>query len=142
MYEQAKHFLNSYHESTFRMNAMEHTISDLRDRATRISAALNPDKVQSGSQWDRVGDAAVMIVDVENRMRSEIMREKAILDQVTDVIMRVPDGVLQSLLLARYVRCLTWEQIAEELCYEPRNTYRLHGKALQEVDKILGGNKK
>ena len=137
MYECAKEFLQSYRKSEYKLRMYENAIADIRERATRINAVLYPDRIQAGYNSDRIGDAAVMIADTEERMREEVSKAQSQLDQITAVIMRVPDGILQSLLLARYVRFLTWDQVAEEICCEVRNTYRLHGKALQEVENLL-----
>jgi len=43
----------------------------------------------------------------------------------------------QSVLELRYLSYRTWEQIAEEMKYSIRWIYKLHGKALQEMEQKL-----
>jgi len=43
---------------------------------------------------------------------------------------------LQTLLELRYLCFKTWEQIAVELHFDLRWVYRLHGRALDEIDAI------
>ncbi len=140
--ECAKEFLRGYQQSEYKLRMYEKAIADIRERATRINAVLYPDRIQAGYNSDRIGDAAVMIADTEERMREEVSKAQSTLDQIITVIRRVPDEILQCILLARYVRFRTWGQIADDMCYEARSVYRLHNKALQEVDKILRGNGK
>ena len=137
MYESVKAFLQSYRKSEYKLRMYESAIADIRERATRINAVLYPDRIQAGYNSDRIGDAAVMIADTEERMKEEVSKAQSNLDQIAAVIMRVPDEQLQCILLARYVRFRTWEQIADEMCYSVRNIFVLSRKALQEVENLL-----
>ena len=137
MYECAKEFLQSYRKSEYKLRMYENAIADIRERATRINAVLYPDRIQAGYNSDRIGDAAVMIADTEERMREEVSKAQSNLDQIITVIKRVPDEQLQCILLAHYVRFQTWEQIADEMCYSVRNIFVLSRKALQEVENLL-----
>ena len=137
MYESVKAFLQSYRKSEYKLRMYENAIADIRERATRINAVLYPDRIQAGYNSDRIGDAAVMIADTEERMKEEVSKAQSNLDQIAAVIMRVPDEQLQCILLARYVRFRTWEQIADEMCYSVRNIFVLSRKALQEVENLL-----
>lgn len=39
------------------------------------------------------------------------------------------------LLRAYYVRCMTWEDVAEMMSYDVRQVHRIHGWALRKLDK-------
>ena len=137
MYECAKEFLQSYRKSEYKLRMYENAIADIRQRATRINAVLYPDRIHAGYNSDRIGDAAGMIADTEERMKEEVSKAQSNLGQIIAVIMRVPDEQLQCILLARYVRFQTWERIADEMCYSVRNIFVLSRKALQEVENLL-----
>ena len=44
-----------------------------------------------------------------------------------------PDSTGRRLLLMRYIECLSWEKISEELSYDVRWVQRLHGKILVKL---------
>ena len=71
MYECAKEFLQSYRKSEYKLRMYENAIADIRQRATRINAVLYPDRIHAGYNSDRIGDAAGMIADTEERMKEE-----------------------------------------------------------------------
>ena len=50
------------------------------------------------------------------------------------IINSYPDSYGRSLLLMRYIECLSWEKIAEEMNYDVRWVQRLHGKILVELE--------
>ena len=53
------------------------------------------------------------------------------------LIDKVEDGRERELLRLRYIHYHTWEDIAEEMHYTLRHTYRLRNKALASYSKIV-----
>lgn len=51
--------------------------------------------------------------------------------EIQDVINRVEDATLRTLLIERYINYKTWDQIAACLWYDVRHIYRLHARALK-----------
>ena len=56
---------------------------------------------------------------------------------IVDVIGKVDDVTFRILLEKRYLCDETWEEITVSLYHNRRCVFRLHGKALDEVQKIL-----
>lgn len=58
---------------------------------------------------------------------------------VMQVIKKVDDLELQTLLEQRYLNFRTWEQIAVDMGYNVRHLYRMHDKALKavQVSKVV-----
>lgn len=137
MHEKAKMFLTSYEKSIYEIQTLNETIVSIRERATRNSASLNPDKVQTSRSNDMIGDAAASIADNEIVLAHAIVQSAAILKQLIKVIMQIPDVRMQCLLMYRYVCLKKWKQIPECMGYAERNIFSLHDQALQEVEKIL-----
>lgn len=78
------------------------------------------------------------VIDLEQKIKGEI---SALVDMKSEILEKIHtlDNVdQQSVLEFRYLSCMTWEQIAEEMRYSPRWIYKLHGMALKELDKRLG----
>ena len=57
--------------------------------------------------------------------------------EIVTAISLVEDGSLRTLLLLRYTSFLTWEQIAEEMCYSLRRIMQLHPKALAAAAAVI-----
>ena len=76
-------------------------------------------------------------IETVERLDRAIERLNETTDEIYRTIMRVPDVTLRVLLFDRYVRKLTWDDIALELDVEPRTVYRLRKKAIESVGAIL-----
>lgn len=57
--------------------------------------------------------------------------------ETSRLIDKVEDGTERELLRLRYIHYHTWEDIAEEMHYTLRHTYRLRKKALASYSKIV-----
>lgn len=60
--------------------------------------------------------------------------------EIFHAIQQVQDGRYRELLLNRYLRMMTWEQIAVEMNYDIRHVWRLHGEALRAVSVFSAQN--
>lgn len=60
--------------------------------------------------------------------------------EVYGLIGEIKDAVLYTIIVKRYIDGDTFEQIAVDINYTWRHTINLHGKALQEVQKLLDRN--
>lgn len=49
------------------------------------------------------------------------------------VINTVQSTIHRAVLTARYINCDTWEKIAENMDYDIRHIYRIHGQALRKI---------
>ena len=65
-----------------------------------------------------------------------LFRSKA---EILEVTNKLKDPVSQLLLQMRYFEGKTWEDVAFDLGYNNRTVFKIHGRALKEVEKILKG---
>lgn len=63
---------------------------------------------------------------------SERLKEAAT-ELATRICLEVPDELGQTLLLLRYVECLSWTQVAERMSYARRHCFRLHKKIIMSL---------
>lgn len=56
--------------------------------------------------------------------------EETALALATRICQEVEDETAQTLLLLRYVECLSWTQVAERMNYDRRYVFKLHKKTL------------
>lgn len=73
----------------------------------------------------------------EEIINTQIDKLVAIKAEIEAAITSVEDNILQTLLRDRYINCMTWEKIAENIHYESVRWVRtvLHENAIKELEK-------
>ena len=132
-------FLRSVRWSRVRARRTDLRLQELRAAATKITQRISG-MPGGGSDPHRDGLQAAL-ADLETRLSEEhreaLERERA----VSSFLSRLPDASHREVLTLRYVHCLRWPQIREELeqagpYYEDRQIYRIHGNALQAARRL------
>lgn len=54
----------------------------------------------------------------------------------------IEDATFAELLQRKYIRLQKWEDVAADMKFDNRYIYKLHGKALVEVEKIIRKRKR
>lgn len=68
-----------------------------------------------GGVSDRVGDLAAEIADVKSDIERIDAEMQHMAGQIEDFIGRVPDAQIKIVLRLRFLRCLSWKQVASVL---------------------------
>jgi len=105
----------------------------LRSLAEKSISVLSDMPSGSITINDKMANIIAKIVDLETELKTEIETLLDLKKEITQVINSVKDQELSVLLEMRYLANMDWHTIADKLKYELRNTYYLHGKALQQV---------
>lgn len=136
----AKCYLLQYRRALERIHQLEARIERLYAEAEVQAAAPKPDIVRgSGKKQDRTADLAVKIADISDRLWHQQMDAIDLAEEVATVIEAVPDPVQSRLLYDRYIDGMSWDEVANDIGYDPVHTRgRLHGAALIEVQRIIG----
>ena len=132
-------FLRSVRWARAQARRTDLRLQELRASATRITAQLS---VMPGGGSDLHRDGLrVALADMETRLTEEHQEALAREREVAAFLSRLPDASHREVLTLRYVSCLRWPQIREELekaglYYEERQIYRIHGNALQAARQL------
>ena len=138
MQNQAKTYLSRYQHLMAQCRSLQLSIISIRENAENITVRLDPNKVQSSSKiHDPIAESAAAIADMERMQSGYFQEAKVVLEEIMQTIKRVQDERLQNLLILRYVDGLTWEVVAAQMNYEGRQVHRLHGDALEQVNRIM-----
>lgn len=129
-----KEFLQSVRNQDGLLRAYEQELDDLRRRAYNICSPQLGDKIQANHlttldeiveklerQAEKVNQAWDKLIELRERAKALIQKEH--------------DNDCRCILYRYYILGQTWEQIAVEMNYTIRWTYKLHGKALQDLEK-------
>lgn len=112
---QKEAWLWRYQEAVPRLNGLEEEL----DEELEIFKKAKDKK----STWNKI-----------NRLQGEIEKIKMIKKEIAFTICRVEKSRYRSLLYYRYLEGLPWRKIANRLLYSDRYIYKLHKKALEQVE--------
>lgn len=132
-----KEYLLQYRDAVRRASAAQDHLDELRAMAERITPNYGGSGGGTHQTGDKLGAAVAKIVEAEERLDAEITMLIATEREVERTIQSVEDERLSSILYRRYICGNKWEEIAVSLNIEYRWLLRLHGRALQEVQKII-----
>lgn len=112
-------------------------LQHLKEMALRITPTLKDDVVSGGGSQDKLSDAVAKIVDLEVEINRDIDRYVNAKQEISATLGKLTDPDQLRVLHMRYVQYKTWEQIACEMGFSYRWVCTIHGRALQEIEKIL-----
>jgi hypothetical protein len=132
-----KEFLTRAYKVDKRINSKLEQVRSLRDLATKANATLS-DAPKSGTpNFHRMENIIAKMIDLENEINSDIDELMNLKHDVIEAIKNVDNPEYQTLLEMRYLCFKKWEQIADDMGYEVRYLYKLHGRALSACDHAL-----
>lgn len=136
----AKEYLMQYRIAFNKVKRKQEQIEKLR--ADLLPSGISYDVVPGSGGNRTAADIFVRIEELERELYSEIevALDKAYM--VKETIYAVEDERYQNVLYDRYIMNLKWKEIAKELKHEERYIYKLHGRALEEVEKLLKNKKR
>lgn len=117
------------------INSLLEEKQNVRDRILKITQSYTGNVVQATKdphKFDRVVELELEI----DRNIDELVRVKA---EILNAISQLPDGRYREILRLRYLKGMTFEQIAVELHYSWRHVCTLHGRALLKMEEVTHG---
>ena len=135
----AKTFLRQYRGMVARRNALSRAIREAEEQATDVSVHLKPVSVQTSASGDAMLNSVIRMVEATEQLQEEKARCDQALQEVLTAINAVADETQKAVLTMRYVEGLAWTDIQEQINYERTQTLVIHGRALEQVNRWLGG---
>lgn len=105
----------------------------LMDRLTSITQNYDGDGAQSTKDPHKYDKLAEISGKIDERTDQLIAVKK----EIFSMINRLPDSRQRMVLMSYYVDGKTWEQTAVDLHYSYMHVTRIHGYALNEIQKML-----
>lgn len=102
-----------------------------------VGSGIDTSKEQvQGGGGNGTEDKFIRVADYELLIDKKIDKLLEIKQEIIEAVNSVENSTYRTLLLAYYVNCKTWEQVAEDMGYGVRQIYRMHGEALRRVVAI------
>lgn len=133
----AKEYLSQAKYLDVRINSKIRQLSDLNDLATNATSALTGMPHNPNHGRSTMADCVAKIVDLQAEINADIDQLVDLKREILETIKSLHNVELQTILERRYLCFETWEKIAAGMGYDLRWLFRLHGKALEEVQSIL-----
>lgn len=103
----------------------------------RMGAAPEGERVQE-SHENAFEDKLITYVDYSRLLDERILELSGFRAELLKNINNIGDTTFRTLLIARYINCKTWEQIAEDMGYSDKWVRTsLHKRALAEAEKCF-----
>ena len=116
----------------------------LYDMITRTTPSMKSDVVSGGGDHDRMAGAIAKMIDLEEEINRDIDRYVDLQREAEKLLDKVAEKNARhhELLCRRYISYESFDHIAAEMGYAAtRGATKLHGRALQTLQKILDEEK-
>lgn len=133
----AKEYLGQVRFLDMRINSKIQQVASLNDLATMCTTTLS-DMPKNPNRGDsRMADSVIKIIDLQDEINCDINKLVELKREIMGVIKAVSNMEYQTLLEKRYLCFIAWEQIAVDMNYSMQYTFRIHERALKEIDQLL-----
>lgn len=133
----AREYLGKVYRIDQRINAKLEQIEVLNTLATKATTTLTDMPRCKSRNESRKENTIIKIIDLQNEINDDIDELVDLKSEITKTIKKIGNLEYQMLLEYRYLCFRSWEQISVDLEYSIQHTFRLHGNALKEIDKII-----
>lgn len=116
------------------INAKLEQVEQLKAMATKITVGISSGRVQTSNVNDQVASNVVKIVDLEAAINESVCKLVKLKHEAMEEIDRLQNEDYKLLLTLRYLNFKTWEEIGDEMNYSCSHIYRIHEKALEEIE--------
>lgn len=129
----AKDYLMRAYKTDLQINSKLEQIMVLRSLVEKTTTTLSMAPGGTG-QKGQLENILVKIVNLETEINDEIEHLLEVEAEIRESINEVRQPELRVVLELRYLCCLSWPQIANEMERDLRQVHRLHGRALNVID--------
>ena len=138
----AKEYLSQAWNIDRRINDKVAHVSQLRDMAMNVSAVISDMPRSPSPNNQKMESIIVRLADTEAEINADIDRLVTLKIEIMNTIWQIADAKACAVLERRYHSFKSWEDIAADMSVSIRWVHKIHGKALEEVEKILEKDRK
>ena len=131
----AKEYLKRLYNLDVRMKARYAQIATLKDRAAKATGAATALRTSGTPAHSKLEEAVCAYAGLQDELEADIHRFIQLRHEIRDVIDKVDNPDHKVLLEYRYLCFMSWEKIAVSMNYSWQWVHKLHGRALQSIDK-------
>lgn len=129
-----KDYLNKIRQQNLLIKSLEQEYQELQS-IKGLHAVSLLEKVSGGTKVDLSG-VVIKLQAYCEKVQKEYEKISYMRTIAKKLIFKLDNPIYQTLLINRYINCLTWEQVAVNMSYSYRQITRMHGEALLDLEKI------
>ena len=130
----AKEYLKQAFYLDKRINSKLEQVESLNALATKATSTLSDMPKSPSRGTSKLEDTIVKIVDLQEEINRDIDKLVDLKAEMVGTIKQIQNKELQVILEKRYLCFETWEKIAVEMNYSIQHIFRLHSKALKNIE--------
>ena len=112
-------------------------LETLKSLSMKVTSSFAEEKISGGNvEKSKMESTVVKVIDLESEINADFVRLIELKKEIQDTINRMEDINYQLLLEMRYLNGKNWEEIAQELKYNNRTVFKVHGKALKQFERV------
>lgn len=135
----AKRYLQQIEKCDERIKLKTEDLEQLKSFTEKVTSTLSDVSVAGTKNNDKMGDAVAKIVELQDDINCEVARLADLKKEACAVLDKVSDERHYKMLYKHYVLLHSLVQCAADMHYSYRGICKLHGRALQSVQRILEG---
>ena len=133
-----KRYLEQIHRLDKQIQNKLSEIYQLKTMACSVSVSNDSERVQTSVRNDKLEKVVAKIVDMERETDSLVDTFIEKRNHIINQIDKIENTDYYHILSMRYVGNNTFEEIAKNTNWSIRKVFSLHGKALQEFERLYG----
>ena len=133
-----KQYLEQIHRLDKQIQNKLSEIYQLKTMACSVSVSNDSERVQTSVRNDKLEKVVAKIVDMERETDSLVDTFIEKRNHIINQIDKIENTDYYHILSMRYVGNNTFEEIAKNTNWSIRKVFSLHGKALQEFERLYG----
>lgn len=130
----ARERLRSIQAKRIEVTAIEDAVLEIETRLTRISPVLS-DMPHATGNVDKMTDGISRLIELKDKLNRKIDESCENEGIAIDLIDKLPDPIFRTILYRIYILGESLEKVSVAINYSYYYTCRMHGYALNEVDK-------
>lgn len=136
-HNEAKEYLQQVKMCDVHINNRLEELASLKALATKITSTWSSEPGGGSGNQDKLGDAVAKIVDIQQEINEAVDAFVDKKNEVRELLEGIKNPDQLDVLYKVYFQYQTLEQAACDMGYSYRNVCYIHGKALQEVERLL-----
>lgn len=130
----AKEYLSQARWLDVQIDSKIEEVKSLHSLASKTTQTLSDMPGAKSRDSHRMENIIVKILMLENEINSDIDRLVDLKNEIHGVVRGIKNEEYRMIIEKRYLNYQPWDQIAAEMGFSVDNVYKLHGKALKEVE--------
>lgn len=127
-----KEYLNSYKYLVRECEELEIKIKEIRFDKTNPSLILSD--MQKTHNYSDLSDYIVKLEEVEKKLLKKRAKKEERYLQILEKIEKLENENEKLVLRLRYLSCMSWEKIADNMNYSWQHVHKIHSRALKNIN--------